>query len=339
MRRHVVLWSAILGLSLGPSMALAQFGGFGGGGGGGRGRMGGGGEYVPPAPKMPGAELEGPADPTTAQQFLNLTDDQVARYEQLYQDYRTATQAERDSVEIARTKMYDRLDAGDRAAAEFYAQRIQDMGKLLKNEQDKFEKGLRKILNGDQVKAYQRWKDDQERQAEERNREDALRWRQAAMAGFGRGERGGALGGVIAEPKSYPRNGAVPAPELGSQAVRVGRTIYAAPQFAVDSFGTIVAEGDLESQAKRAFANLAAVLRTAGAWPQDVVSLTIYVVDYRARDLDIIRDAGAAFFGPNPPVATVVGVESLGRERALISVGATAISQAAGFASSDNRDR
>ena len=332
MKRQAVLWSAILGLLLGPSMAVAQFGGWGGGAG--RGRMGGG-EYVPPAPKMPGAELEGPADPSTAQQLLNLTDDQAAQYDQMYEDYRAATQSERDSVEAARTKMYDRLDAGDRAAAEFYAQRIEDLGKMLKDQQDKFEKGLRKVLNGDQQKAYQHWKDEQDRQAEERNREEALRWRQAAMGG--RGQRGGALGSVIAEPKAYPRNAAIPAPDLGSQAVRVGHTIYASPQFAVDSFGTIVADGDLESQARRAFANLAAVLRTAGAWPQDVVSLTVYVVDYRPRDLDIIRDAGAAFFGPNPPVATVVGVESLGRERALISVGATAISQAAGFASSDNR--
>jgi len=330
----------MLGLMLGPSMAFAQFGGWGGGGG--RGRMGGGGgqQYVPPEPKMPGAELDGPADPSTAQQILNLTDDQAARYDQMYEDYRNATQAEHDSVDAARTKMFDRLDAGDRAAAEFYAQRIQDLGKLLKDEQDKFEKGLRKVLNGDQLKAYQHWKDDQDRQAEERNREEALRWRQATMAGFGRGAaRGAPLSSAIAESKTYPRNTAVPAPDLGSQAVRVGRTIYASQQFAVDSFGTIVAEADLESQAKRAFTNLAEVLRTAGAWPQDVVSLTIYVVDYRPRDLDIIRDAGAAFFGPNPPVATVVGVESLGREGALISVGATAVGQAAGFASSDSPQR
>jgi hypothetical protein len=57
-----------------------------------------------------------------------------------------------------------------------------------------------------------------------------------------------------------------------------------------------------------------------------VSALTIYVVNYRPPDLETIRTAGAAYFGANAPVVTVVGVQSLGRDGALISVGAAGTS-------------
>jgi enamine deaminase RidA (YjgF/YER057c/UK114 family) len=83
---------------------------------------------------------------------------------------------------------------------------------------------------------------------------------------------------------------------------------------------------DLRSQAERAFSNLSAVLQAAGATLRDVSALTIYVVNYRSADLETIRTAGAAYFGANAPVATVLGVQSVGRDGALISIGATGTS-------------
>ena len=105
--------------------------------------------------------------------------------------------------------------------------------------------------------------------------------------------------------------------------MRVGRTVFLTGQLGVDSTGTL-AGADLRAQAVQAFANLATVLVAAGATPRDVTALTIYVVNYRPDDLAAIREAGAAFFGSNAPIATVLGVQSLAREGALISVGATA---------------
>ena len=118
-----------------------------------------------------------------------------------------------------------------------------------------------------------------------------------------------------------------------------GRTVYVASQLAVDSTGALVARGDLRAQAGRAFANLAAVLRAAGAGPQDVVALTIYVVDYQPAQLATIRDAGAAYIGPNPPITTVLGVQSLSRDGALIAVAATALTGSSGLARGRTRDR
>ncbi|OLC75092.1 MAG: hypothetical protein AUH78_09820 [Gemmatimonadetes bacterium 13_1_40CM_4_69_8] len=124
---------------------------------------------------------------------------------------------------------------------------------------------------------------------------------------------------------ALPTPTAVPAPALGSQAVRVGRALYVTGQLGVDSTGALVGS-DLRAQAERAFANLSAVLQAAGATLRDVSALTIYVVNYRPPDLETIRTAGAAYFGANAPVATVVGVQSLGRDGALISIGATGTS-------------
>ena len=105
--------------------------------------------------------------------------------------------------------------------------------------------------------------------------------------------------------------------------MRVGRAVYVTGQLGVDSTGTLVGS-DLRAQAERAFANLRSVLQSAGASLRDVTTLTIYVVNYRPADLETIRTAGAAYFSANAPIATVVGVQSLGRDGALISISATA---------------
>ena len=169
-----------------------------------------------------------------------------------------------------------------------------------------------------------------------------------AQGGGGGGTTGGGGGGgfgggqrAASEPKTFiAGTPGIARPDLGSQVVRVGRTLYVASQLALDSTGALVGTGDLRTQAERAFANLAAVLRAAGAWPQDVVALTIYVVDYQPGALAAIREAGAAYFGANPPVVSVLGVQTLAHQGALIGVSATAVTAAnAGFARGGARER
>jgi enamine deaminase RidA (YjgF/YER057c/UK114 family) len=55
----------------------------------------------------------------------------------------------------------------------------------------------------------------------------------------------------------------------------------------------------------------------------------MYVVNYRPADLATIRDAGAAYFGANAPIAMVLGVQSLSREGALIAIEAQAMASGA----------
>src|SRR3989440_11651638 len=113
-----------------------------------------------------------------------------------------------------------------------------------------------------------------------------------------------------------------------THAVRIGSTIYVSGEVALDSTGRLVGPGDLRAQARQAFANLAQVLRIAGAAPSDVTKLSIYVVNYRPEDFDLIREAGTEFFPQrNPPAGVVLGVQSLPKEGLLVAIDAIAVTR------------
>src|SRR3989442_14996893 len=191
--------------------------------------------YGPPAPKMPGVELVGPLDTALARALLNLTADQSTRYTQVYDSFMVAKRPERDSANAAIAKMNEKLDGGDRAAAMFYAERVQELGKYLKDRQDRFEGDLRRFLNGDQVKGYKKWREGEDQATERKRREAQLRWDEA---GF-RGEFGGPRASAPEIKTALPSPPAVAAPALGSQAVRVGRTVNVTGQLGVASTGAL----------------------------------------------------------------------------------------------------
>ena len=313
MRRMALVMTTVW-LAAWPTVMLGQMGGVGG-----RGSMGDPGvgrRAEGSAPKLPGPELEGPPDSATIGPVLTLNPEQARQYVAAHDSFMVATKAQRDSAHSLQDVMYQKLDAGDRAAALFYAERLQQLGKWLKERQEEFEKQLPGLLTRDQVKSYREWRKTQDQAADAKAKEDAVRWR---MMPFG-------MDRPAAEPKSFVNQPGLPRPDAGSQAVRVGRTLYLSSQVSVDDAGNIVGAGDLRAQAIQAFANLTRVLGAARALPMDVVRLTIYVVDYRPDDLDIIRSAGAAYFRDrNPPVVTVLGVQSLSREGLRIGIEATAV--------------
>ncbi len=312
--RRMILATATVLLAAWPTMALGQMGGLGGRGG--MGEQGFGRRAEGSAPKLPGPELEGPPASATIRPVLNLTDEQARSYAAAYDSFMVATKAQRDSAHTLQDVMYQKLDGGDRAAALFYAERLQRLGETLKVRQDKFEDQLAEFLSGDQMKAYRRWRKAQDQAAETKAKEDAARWR---MMPFG-------MDRPAAEPKTFVDDTGLPRTDAGSQAVRVGRTVYVSSQVAVDDSGNVVGAGDLRAQATRAFANLTRVLGAARALPGDVVRLTIYLVNYRPEDLDTIRQTGAAYFPDgSAPVVTVLGVQSLSRAGLLIAVEATAV--------------
>ncbi len=85
-----------------------------------------------------------------------------------------------------------------------------------------------------------------------------------------------------------------------THAVKVGPTVYVSGEVSLDSTGQLVGPGDLRAQATQAFANLATVLRIAGVTPAEVAKLTIYVVNAKPTDLDVIRAAAPDPFGWPP---------------------------------------
>ncbi len=106
-----------------------------------------------------------------------------------------------------------------------------------------------------------------------------------------------------------------------------GRRLTIAGQVAMDQTGAILHPGDLAAQAGKAFSNVAAVLEAAGAKPEHLVRLRIFVTDvdaYRGQ----LKRIGAAYrdaFGRWFPAMTLVGVSRLFDPGAMIEVEAEAV--------------
>lgn len=108
--------------------------------------------------------------------------------------------------------------------------------------------------------------------------------------------------------------------------VGTGRVVFLAGQTALDGDGNIV-EGDIVAQFERALANLLTALDAAGGRPDQLATMTVYLVDiadYRARAGEI-GGVWRRLVGSSYPAMAAVGVTRLWDELALVEVQGTAI--------------
>jgi enamine deaminase RidA (YjgF/YER057c/UK114 family) len=99
-------------------------------------------------------------------------------------------------------------------------------------------------------------------------------------------------------------------------------TIYVGGQNAVDGDGALVGDDDVAAQVRQTMTNLQVALAAAGATVNDLVMMTILVVD--GVELDAAYPvAGAALAGAAPAVV-VVRVAGLAVPGALVEVSAVA---------------
>ena len=119
----------------------------------------------------------------------------------------------------------------------------------------------------------------------------------------------------------------LPTPEAYTQVIAAtGSTlVFVAGQVADDAQGNLVGPGDLAAQARQAFANVGRCLAAAGAGPEQVARITIYVVRYRPEYIPEISEARIAVFGDHKPADTLLGVETLAEPGYLIEVEAIAV--------------
>ena len=115
------------------------------------------------------------------------------------------------------------------------------------------------------------------------------------------------------------------APALYSHATRVkgGDLLFIAGQIARDGAGNLVRQDDFEAQCGQVFANIEAVLKSAGASWKNVVQFTTFIVhsqdipkfrDFRVREFPKMFPAGQC------PPNTLVVVDRLAEEALLIEV-------------------
>ncbi|MBG0827014.1 RidA family protein [Planomonospora sp. ID67723] len=103
------------------------------------------------------------------------------------------------------------------------------------------------------------------------------------------------------------------------------RLVFIAGQMSDDLAGNLVAPDDLPAQARQVFTNLGRALDAAGARPDQVTKIGIYVVDHRREYLPIIEEARVTLFGDHKPTDTLIGVEKLAAPGYLIEVDAIAV--------------
>ena len=103
------------------------------------------------------------------------------------------------------------------------------------------------------------------------------------------------------------------------------RIVFIAGQVADDIEGDLVGPGDIAAQARQAFSNLDRTLAAAGATPDEVAKITIYVVGHSAAYLPLISEARISVFGDHRPPDTLVGVATLAEPGYLIEIDAIAV--------------
>lgn len=106
-----------------------------------------------------------------------------------------------------------------------------------------------------------------------------------------------------------------------------GRLVFLAGQTGMDATGRIVSPGDLVAQFRQALANIQTVVAEAGGTLTDIVQMTFFVTDkaaYRAS-LKPLGEVYRAFFGRYYPAITLVEVNSLFDDEALIEITAIAV--------------
>jgi enamine deaminase RidA (YjgF/YER057c/UK114 family) len=103
------------------------------------------------------------------------------------------------------------------------------------------------------------------------------------------------------------------------------RLVFVAGQEPEDEHDNLIGPGDPAAQARQVFSNVGRALAAAGARPEQVTKITIFVVDYRREHLAAIEAGRLALFGDHKPADTLVGVEALSHPDYLIEVEAIAV--------------
>ena len=94
-----------------------------------------------------------------------------------------------------------------------------------------------------------------------------------------------------------------------SQAVRSGNLVFLSGQIPLDPATMELVSGDIEAEARRAFENLEAVVEAAGGTLEQVVKLTLFIIDF--AHFPKVNEVMTTFFKQPYPARSTVGVSQL----------------------------
>ena len=108
-----------------------------------------------------------------------------------------------------------------------------------------------------------------------------------------------------------------------------GKIVFISGQVAFNEKNELVGKGDLRAQAVQTFENLKKGLSASGATLADVVKTNVYIVNYQADMLGMIRDVRSQYLPQdNAPASTLIGVQALALDGLLIEIEAIAMVKA-----------
>ena len=97
-----------------------------------------------------------------------------------------------------------------------------------------------------------------------------------------------------------------------SQAIRSGNLLFASGQIPIDPATGNVVAADISAQTRQVFANIAAVLKAAGASFDNVVKTTVFLADM--NDFAAMNAVYGDFFAAPAPARSTVQVARLPRD-------------------------
>ncbi|WP_067793440.1 RidA family protein [Actinomadura formosensis] len=107
------------------------------------------------------------------------------------------------------------------------------------------------------------------------------------------------------------------------------KLVFMAGQVARDADGGKVGEGDFAAQVEQCYLNVGTALAEAGASFDDVVKLTVYIVDWTPDKMPLFAEGvarAAAKLGVTPVAPlTGIGVAALAEPDLLVEIEATAV--------------
>ncbi len=105
-----------------------------------------------------------------------------------------------------------------------------------------------------------------------------------------------------------------------------GTHVFISGQLPIDETGAPVGRGDIGAQAQQVMKNLGAALASVSATFDDVVKITIFVVDYKPADRARILEVRKQYIASDKaPASTLIGVQALAAEDFLIEIEAVAV--------------
>jgi len=107
--------------------------------------------------------VEGPASPAILRDTIQLSGDKLQQYTKRYDAYMASTKVARDSLRANLQAVRSAFQSGDHSAARDRRDIVMRQSEDLSKKDQQFEKDLKGLLNKDQQKRYDKWKDDRQK--------------------------------------------------------------------------------------------------------------------------------------------------------------------------------